>query len=109
MRPGRIDGHGMQRGAAVRINVDGERCEAHEGESVSAALMAAGELGLRETDTGEPRGYFCGMGVCFECVLTIDGVPNTRSCVTWVREGMTVERQVGSGRASDAGGDLTHL
>ena len=75
----------------MQISVDGTEHEAYEGESVAAAVMACGALELRRSDKDAPRGYFCGMGVCFDCVMTIDGVPNTRSCVTWVRDGMTVE------------------
>lgn len=85
----------------MRISVDGTPCEAYEGESVAAAVMADGGLELRRTEAGAPRGYFCGMGVCFDCVMTVDGVPNTRTCVTWVRDGMTVERQEGSGVARE--------
>jgi len=100
MSSGRVSGHGLERGRRVRISVDGERAEAFEGESVAAAIMAGGELPLRRTEAMDPRGYYCGMGVCFDCVMVIDGVPNTRTCVTWVREGMTVEHQIGAGGAA---------
>lgn len=89
---GRVGGHGLERGRVVRITVDGEPREAYEGESVAAAVMADGDLELRRTASGDPRGYFCGMGVCFDCVMTVDGVLNTRTCVSWVRDGMSVER-----------------
>ena len=56
----------------------------------------------RTTPTGEPRGIFCGMGVCFDCLVVVDGIPNTRACVTWAREGMVVARQDGW-KAADAG------
>jgi predicted molibdopterin-dependent oxidoreductase YjgC len=96
---GRVPGHGLERGAAVRILIDGAPYEAFEGESVSAAVMADRGLELRETEQHAPRGYYCGMGACFDCVMVVDGVPNTRTCVTWVRDGMTIERQVGAGPA----------
>lgn len=107
MSSGRITGHGMERGASVRIIVDGQDQVAYEGESVAAAIMACGPHELREQASGEPRGYFCGMGICFDCVMTIDGVPNTRTCVTWVRDGLTVQRQHGTSPASNDLGD-TH-
>lgn len=106
MTSGRIPGHGMERGAPVRIVVDGAPQDAFEGESVAAAIMACGQNELREHESGEPRGYFCGMGICFDCVMTVDGVPNTRTCVTWVRDGLTVERQRGAGLASDEPGEV---
>ena len=96
MSSGRVPGHGLERGDRVSIVIDGESAEAYEGESVSAAVMADRGLGLRETARNDPRGYYCGMGAGFDCLMVVDGVPNTRTCVTWVRDGMTVERQVGA-------------
>jgi aerobic-type carbon monoxide dehydrogenase small subunit (CoxS/CutS family) len=93
MSAGRVPGHGVERGSPVRILIDGKPSEAFEGESVSAAVMADRGLALRETDRHDPRGYYCGMGACFDCVMIVDGVPNTRTCVTWVRDGMTIEHQ----------------
>lgn len=93
MSAGRVPGHGLERGASVRFSIDGEPFEAFEGESVAAAVMADRGLELRRTEGRDPRGYYCGMGACFDCVMIVDGVPNTRTCVTWVREGMTVEHQ----------------
>ncbi len=106
MSSGRVQGHGLERGPRVLVHVDGDPVEAFEGESVAAAVMADRGLELRETEHHDPRGYFCGMGVCFDCVMIVDGVPNTRTCVTWVREGMTIERQLGS--ASAAAAPTTH-
>jgi thioredoxin reductase len=63
------------------------------GDTVAAALVDAGELGCREAAGGEQRGMFCGMGVCQECVVTIDGRPGRRACMTPARDGMVVERQ----------------
>lgn len=68
---------------------------AYEGESVAAVLLAEGVLATRTTVGGSPRGVFCGIGVCFDCLVVVDGVPNTRACVTWVREEMDVRRQDG--------------
>lgn len=97
MSAGRVPGHGLERGRRVEILIDGRRSEAFEGESVAAAVMADRSLELRRTDQGDARGYYCGMGVCFDCVMVVDGIPQTRTCVTWVRDGMTVEHQRGAG------------
>jgi predicted molibdopterin-dependent oxidoreductase YjgC len=78
--------------------VDGAAVPAFEGESVAAALLAAGRRGLRVSPRlGEPRGMYCGIGLCFECVLVIDGQPGVRACQTPVRDGMLV----GTGRDGD--------
>ncbi len=74
----------------VRIRVDGRPLEAEEGMSVLAALWNAGVVFLRRSVTGGPRGPLCGMGTCFECRVTIDGVPHQRACSVAVREGMQV-------------------
>ena len=85
----------LERGRRVTIVLDGEPVEAFEGETVAAVLLGRGEIATRRTPGGEPRGIFCGMGVCFDCLMIVDGVPNTRACMTWVREGMEVRRQDG--------------
>src|SRR6266511_2601763 len=78
----------LERGPRVEIVLDGRPVEAYEGETVAAVLLAQGEVATRTTVKGEPRGIFCGMGVCFDCLVVVDGVPNTRACMTWVRDGM---------------------
>jgi hypothetical protein len=88
-------GSELERGPRVTIRLDGEPAEAFEGETVAAVLLARGEIATRTTPGGEPRGIFCGMGVCFDCLMIIDGVPNTRACMTWVREGLDARRQEG--------------
>ncbi len=85
----------LERGPRVEIVLDGRPVEAFEGETVAAVLLAQGEIATRRTVAGEPRGIFCGMGVCFDCLVVVDGVPNTRACMTWVRGGMQVQRQDG--------------
>ena len=85
----------LERGPRVEILLDGAPTEAYEGETVAAVLLARGELATRRTVKGEPRGIFCGMGVCFDCLVVVDGVPNTRACMTWVRHGLEVSRQDG--------------
>ena len=74
------------------------------GDSVAAALIAAGQLATRTTPvTGSPRGPFCMMGVCFECLLEIDGEPNRQGCMVPVRDGMAVRRMTGARRLEEGG------
>ena len=79
--------------AEVRFSFEGRDIVARDGQTVGAALAAAGELALRETRLGTARGIFCGMGVCQECLVTVDGMPNRRACLEPVREGAHVRRQ----------------
>lgn len=81
-----------QRGAALKIFVDGKEVEAFAGETVAAALLAAGIRGFRLSHKHkEPRSLYCGMGVCYECLVTVNGVHAQRACVTFVEDGMKVE------------------
>ncbi len=80
----------LRRGPKVRLSVDGETILAYEGETVATALLTAGHRAFRHTVAGEPRGIFCGIGVCYDCLVGIDGLGNVRACVTRVREGMKV-------------------
>lgn len=85
----------------VTIYVDGKPIPAYEGEPIAAALVASGIRVMRKTPKlGQPRGVFCAIGRCTDCVMTVDGVPNVRTCVTPVREGMRVETQIGLGQWS---------
>ena len=80
------------------ILVDGRPVRVREGETVAAALVAAGWSVFRHTEKeGEPRGVFCAIGRCTDCVMTVDGIPNVRTCITTVREGMRVQSQKGLG------------
>lgn len=93
----RFDG-AVARGREVELLVDGRPLRAFEGETVAAALLAAGRRAFRTTARrGEPRGMYCGIGLCFDCVMTLDGRPNVRACQTPVRAGMCVESQQGEG------------
>lgn len=81
---------------------DGIKIPAVTGESIAAALIASGIRVMRHTPkTGQGRGIFCGIGRCNDCKMIVDGVPNTRTCVTPVREGMIVETQYGLGKWED--------
>ncbi|MDO8185270.1 2Fe-2S iron-sulfur cluster-binding protein [Conexibacter sp. JD483] len=77
----------------VEITFAGRPLRARATDTVASALTAAGELACRETLDGDQRGLFCGMGVCQECLVAIDGEPGQRACMTPVRAGMTVDRQ----------------
>jgi predicted molibdopterin-dependent oxidoreductase YjgC len=80
----------------VRIVVDGVTVEAREGDMVSAALLACGRDVRRETAvSGAPRLPYCMMGVCFDCLVTIEGVVNRQGCLVPVAEGMQIEIQKG--------------
>ena len=74
-----------------QITVDGVAVVVPRGVSVAAALMNAG-LPLRESVRGEPRAALCGMGICHECRLTIDGRAHRRACMHAVAPGMVVSR-----------------
>jgi hypothetical protein len=78
---------------------DGQAIEFDAGQSVGAALIRAGTDCWRTTrKAGRPRGLFCGIGVCFDCLIVIDGAPNHRACLIRAEHGMRVTSQVGMGR-----------
>jgi predicted molibdopterin-dependent oxidoreductase YjgC len=78
--------------SAIVITIDGDPLEARAGMTVAAALIAVDRPMLRRSPrAGTPRGVHCGMGHCFECLVTIDGTPGRRACLVEVREGMSVE------------------
>lgn len=82
--------------ATVTVAVDGIAVTARAGDTVAAALLAAGFLSFRTSPvSGAPRGPYCMMGVCFDCLTTIDGVGSRQSCLVLVREGMRIETQRG--------------
>ncbi len=108
---------GVRRGQRIRFSFEGREVEAHRGETVAGALLAAGVRSLRHAEGGgrrhaeggvrghaegggqgragsggQGRGLFGGMGICFECRMEIDGRPNRRACMTPVAPGMKVVR-----------------
>lgn len=93
MRVSRHDDHlpEVRRGPRVEVLVDGRNITGHLGETVAAVLLAEGIRAFRRTASGEPRGIFCGMGICYDCLVTVDGVPNTRACMTPIAAGMVIE------------------
>lgn len=87
----------------IPFDFEGERLSGRCGESVAAALIAAGIRTLRLTRRDEPRGLFCGMGVCQECLVEIDGVSNQRACMTKLERPLSIRRQGHLAKASVAG------
>lgn len=80
-------------GATVRLELDGREIEAAAGSTVAAALQQQGRLAWRHSPKGERRGAFCGMGICFECRLEIDGIAGVRSCLVQVAPGMKIRSE----------------
>jgi sarcosine oxidase subunit alpha len=82
---------GIVRGEPVTLTVDGEKLSAFRGETIAAALLASGRRIMRRTPReGRPRGLFCAMGVCFDCVVTLEGAEPVRGCMTLVEDGMSI-------------------
>ena len=84
------------KGRKVSFSFDGKEIEGYEGEPIAAALKAAGVMVHRYTrKEHKPRGIFCAIGRCTDCVMIVDGMPNVRTCITPLKEGMTVRTQYG--------------
>ncbi len=78
---------------SVTVQFDGRPLRVTKGLTVAAALLEAGITHFRNTpETGSPRAPFCMMGVCFDCLMVIDGMPNSQACLIQVTEGMTIAR-----------------
>jgi predicted molibdopterin-dependent oxidoreductase YjgC len=83
--------------APVVVTINGETVRCRAGDSVAAALLAAGLNECRDTAVKDlPRGPFCLMGICYDCLVMIDDQPNQQSCMIPVRSGMKIERQQGA-------------
>lgn len=68
---------------------------AYPGETIATVLIATGHRLIRHTSiTGEPRGLNCGMGICFDCLVTVNGRPDLRACITPTHPGDRIERQL---------------
>lgn len=81
----------------VLVEIDGAAFHARTGETVAAAVLAAGMIPSRSTAlSGSPRAPYCMMGACFECLVEIDGVPNVQGCMTLVAQGMKILPQLGA-------------
>ncbi|THV30817.1 (2Fe-2S)-binding protein [Glycomyces paridis] len=77
----------------LRITVDGATLEGLQGQSIAGVLLAHGRTAWRTTVAGHPRGAFCGIGVCFDCVATVNGESDVRTCMRRARDGDAVETQ----------------
>lgn len=83
--------------SVVRFSYEGRDLEGRSGDFVAAALLSAGVTDLRATPvSGAPRAPYCMMGVCFDCLIEIDGIGNRQACLTPIAEGMRVRRQRGA-------------
>jgi predicted molibdopterin-dependent oxidoreductase YjgC len=83
--------------APVVVTINGQAVQCCAGDSVAAALLAAGVNECRDTAVKDvPRGPFCLMGICYDCLVMIDGQPNQQGCMIPVRSGMKIERQLGA-------------
>lgn len=78
------------RGEKIRLIVDGNVVDAYEGETVHAALTAAKIRKIEHSNSDHARGVFCGMGICYGCLVTIDNVPEQRACMTLVKDQMEI-------------------
>lgn len=92
MRIEELRGQRVERGAAFTFTWEGEKVSAYPGETILGALLARGVRTLRETPGGQPRGMLCGIGLCFDCLVTVNGTPSCRACVTPAAAGLVVER-----------------
>lgn len=85
-----------EKGSLVSFTYNGQAMQGYEGEPVAAALKAAGVMIHRYTQKQhKPRGIFCAIGRCTDCVMVVNGKPNVRTCVTPLEAGMTVQTQYG--------------
>lgn len=100
--PGRISRKGLRsKGKAVSFIFDGRHVQGLHGETIAAALTAAGITGLRDDQAGGKRGLYCGMGACFECVVTIDGQAGQRACLRSLRGGEVIHSAMPMGTVDD--------
>lgn len=98
----RIENHPIfgeiKNGKKITLYLDDEPIEAYEDDMIASALWAAGKRAFRYSPVKcKARGLFCAIGYCSDCLMVVDGMPNTRTCVTPVADGMRVEVQQGHG------------
>lgn len=97
----RIDKHPVlefNKGKKIKFTFDGKELEGHEGESIAAALHATGVKVLTHShELKRPRGFYCAIGNCGQCIMEVNGVSNVRTCIEPLKEGMVVKTQEGKG------------
>ena len=93
-----------ENGRVVHFQFDGEAITAFDGDNLAAALLRAGKVKFRTAAEDDPRGPYCMMGVCFECLVEIDGRPNQQACQITVHDGMIVQRQNAPHSADETSG-----
>jgi predicted molibdopterin-dependent oxidoreductase YjgC len=82
------------------VTFDGRPLPVQAGQTVAAVLLAAGVRSWRTTRfAGRPRGLFCGIGACFDCLVTVNGTPSVRACLVSAKPGDVISTQEGDGRA----------
>ncbi len=92
----------FKRGKKITFYFEGQELTAYEGETIAVALHANGIKNLRKTPKKERyQGFFCAIGKCSSCLMEVNGIPNVRTCITRVKEGMSVRRQRGRGEIID--------
>lgn len=80
--------------AAIEISLDGESAAGVAGQSIAGVILASGRLAWRRTsEAGSPRGLFCGIGVCFDCIVIVNGERDVRACQRRAADGDTVTSQ----------------
>ncbi|MER7548255.1 (2Fe-2S)-binding protein [Actinomadura sp.] len=87
-----------RRDVPLRITVDGVPLTGIEGQTIAGVLMASGRTSWRESPSGAPRGVFCGIGACFDCLVAVNGVPDVRACRRRARDGDEVATRSRAGR-----------
>lgn len=85
----------------IEFFLDGEPLKGLEGETIAAALLANDIHDFRYNKLSKPRSIYCAIGRCTDCIMIVDGVPNVRTCVTELKAGMRVQRQLGLGQWKD--------
>jgi sarcosine oxidase subunit alpha len=89
----RVGDHRMDSDDKFEIEVDGKTIFACSGQTIAEALLANGVRTLRMTRKQAPRGVYCGMGICYECRMTVNGIPNVRTCMTLATPGCRITTQ----------------
>lgn len=88
----------FERGRTVQFTYNGQILEGYEGETIAAALHAAGIKVLSHShEKQRPRGFYCAIGNCSSCLMVVNGEPNVRICVEMLQEGMHIDTQTGKG------------